>query len=220
MNYHFKTARKNMTDGQLRPNRITQPDLLEALSSTPRELFVPPLCRKASYSDGDIDVGNGRYIMNALVLAWLVQAADIKKTDVVLDIGCSTGYSTAILAALASTVIGIENNHDQAHQADPILRDLGILNAVIIEEQNIQNGYGRQAPYDVILLNGSVPRIPDTLKNQMADGGRLVAVISQNNHSGSGVLLTRHGDKYASTHLFDAYVEPLAEFREPKAFVL
>jgi protein-L-isoaspartate(D-aspartate) O-methyltransferase len=220
MHHVFEKARENMVEGQIRPNRVTDPAIVETMRRIPREKFVPHHQQSLAYADEDISLGKGRYLSEPTVLARLVQAAAVKGTDIVLDVGCGTGYSSALLGHLAGTVVGIESDKAMAQEADKLLHDLGIVNAVVVRQENLREGYARQGPYDVILINGSVPAVPEAIKRQLADGGRLVTVISEKGHMGSAVLIARKGEVFSQQTLFDAATPTLAGFEAPDVFVL
>ncbi len=215
----FDQARKNMVEGQVRPNGVTLPALLDILRAVPRERFVPQHLQSVAYVDEDIPLGNGRYLPEPMVLARLAQAARIQSSDVVLDIGCGTGYSAAVLGGLAATVVGLEQARDMAWEAEKLLLDLGVVNAVVVHQQNLQEGYAQQGPFNVILINGSVPAVPEKIKAQLADGGRLVTVLSKEGHLGTAVLITRRGDTFETHPLFDASTPTLAGFEAQPHFV-
>jgi protein-L-isoaspartate(D-aspartate) O-methyltransferase len=219
MHHVFEKARENMIEGQIRPNRVSDPVIIDALRRIPREKFVPHHLRSVAYADQIIAVGNGRYLAEPMVLARLVQAAEVKMGDIVLDIGCGTGYSAALLGALAGTVVGIERDKGMAQEADRLLRDLGIVNAAVLHHDNLRDGLAKQGPYNAILINGSVPAVPDALKRQLAEGGRLVTVISPNGHMGTAVRVLRTGDAFIQQPLFDAAVPVLHGFEAPETFV-
>ncbi len=207
-----------MVEGQIRTNKVTDANLIAAMQKIPRERFVPRHLQGIAYVDEDIALGNGRYLPEPMVLARLIQDADIKKGELVLDIGCGTGYSTAVLGHLASTVVGIEQNKEMAEEADKLLHDLGIVNAVVVQQRDLREGYAQQGPYNVIVINGSVPAIPERIKSQLADGGRLVTVLSTRGHMGKAVLMTRFGESFSVRELFDAATPTLAGFEQAKTF--
>lgn len=215
----FDRARENMIKGQLCPNRITDGPLIDALIRVPREQFVPRHLQHIAYADEDIDLGNGRYLAETRVLARLIQAAEIQKTDIVLDIGCGTGYSAALLGQLAGTVVGVEENKHMAQEADKLLHDLDICNAVVVHRNTLQEGYAQQGPYNVILLNGSVPEVPERIRMQLADGGRLLTVLSEKGSMGSAIIMSRHGESFSTRVLFDAAMPVLAGFKRKEGFV-
>ena len=214
----YDYARKNMIDGQIKTNKVTDPTLIKALQSVPREKFVPRHLQNIAYIDEDIALGNGRYLPEPMVLARLIQQAAPSKDDLALDIGCGTGYSTALLGHLASTVVGIEQSIEMAEQADTLLHDLDICNAVVIQQKDLRAGYPQQGPYNIILINGSVPAVPEAIKKQLAEGGRLVTVLSDKGHMGTAVMITRSGDNFSTQILFDAATPTLAGFERTKSF--
>ncbi len=138
----FVTARRNMVESQVRPNKVTDPRLIEAMTETPRELFLPEALRGIAYVDEDIDLGDGRVLMAPMVLARLLQSADVRPTDIALDVGCATGYSTAVLARLCDTVVGIEPDPEMAAAAGNVLADAGVDNAAVIEAP-LAGGYAK-----------------------------------------------------------------------------
>lgn len=214
----FEKARENMVDCQLRPNRVTDDAIIDAMRKIPREKFVPRQLQGFAYVDEDVPLGNGRYLREPVIIARLIQAAEIKKSDIVLDIGCNTGYSTAVMGHLAATVVGLEIEDTLANEADKLLHDLDIINVVVVRQGKLSEGYAAQGPYNVIFINGSVSAVPDGIKNQLADGGRLVTVVSKHGHMGRAVLIERHGDHFSTRELFDAATPTLVGFEADKSF--
>lgn len=213
-----QAARLNMVDAQLRTNRVTDPELLTAFETVPRELFLPEALRGLAYIDEDIRISENRYLMEPMVLARLIQAAEPQAGDVAIDVGCGTGYATAILARLVATAIGLECRPEFARQASEILSGIDADNAVVIEGP-LSDGYARQAPYNVILINGAVPDLPQALLDQLADGGRLVAVVRRERDIGRATLALRTGEVVSSRVLFDASIPILPEFDRAPGFV-
>lgn len=213
----YATARRHMVESQIRPNKVTDPDLIAALLSLPRELFVPKAMRGIAYVDEDIAVAPNRYLMEPMVLARLLQETAVRNSDMVLDVGCCTGYSTAVLARLANTVVGLESDHGLAAQASDHLSALDIDNAVIVEGA-LEAGHPRQAPYDLILLGGRAERIPPEIIGQLAEGGRLAGVIGESGMGRACVLTNRDGVT-ARREIFDAAVPLLPGFERRRGFV-
>ncbi len=211
----YSAARFNMVEGQVRPNKVTDQALVEAMLAVPRELFVPKAARSVAYVDEDIHVGNGRYLIEPMVLGRLLNEARVQPTDVVLVIGSGTGYSSALLSRTAATVVALEQDHDFAAKATDTLRELGADNVVVVEGP-LTEGYPKQAPYDVILIDGAVAETPTAILEQLADGGRLVTVTSRTGHMGQAKLYTRTGSIESGRTLFEAAVPLLPGF-EPKA---
>lgn len=214
----FSTARLNMVESQIRTNKVTDGRILDALETIPREAYVPEPRRGICYVDEDLAIGGGRYLMEPMVLARLLQEARIGADDVVLDVGCATGYSCAVLARLAATVVGVESEAGLAEQANKILSDQGIDNAVVIEDP-LGDGYPKQAPYNVIVLEGAVAEVPKAIREQLADGGRLVAVLREGEGMGRAILMQRSGEVVSSRVLFDAATPYLPGFKREERFV-
>ena len=213
----FAAARHNMVESQIRPNRVVNPALIEALQTLPREQFVPVASRPVAYVDEDIALKRGRYLMEPRVLARLIESAAIGPDDMVLDIGCGTGYATAILARLCGTAVGLESDEDLAAEAEERLTALSIDNALVVGNE-LASGYPSQGPYDVILFGGAVASVPEPIADQLAEKGRLLAVISDG-IVGKATLMTKFGGSLSSRELFDASTpflpgfEPVEEFR-------
>lgn len=218
MSQIFEKSRENMVESQLRTNKVTDGPLLEAMRTLPREMFVPRHLQGFAYVDEDIPLGNGRWLREPVIIARLIQAAGVQKGDLVLDIGCNTGYTTAVLGHLAGTVVGLEFDEQLTHSADKLLHDLDICNAVVVRTPDLKEGYASQGPYQVIMINGSVPEVPAGILNQLADGGRLVTVISAKGNMGKAVIIRRVGDSFSTTELFDAATPTLAGFEPQKKF--
>jgi protein-L-isoaspartate(D-aspartate) O-methyltransferase len=211
-------ARHNMVEGQIRTNKVTDPVLIEALQTVPREKFVPSSAQGIAYVDEDLAIGRGRYLMEPVVLARLLQTAAIMPTEAVLDIGCATGYSTAVIAKLAGSVVAIDSDPALVERANQIMSELGADNAAVVQGDMAQ-GYPKQAPYNVIVLGGAVELIPDAITDQLIDGGRLVAVVVDEGGVGRATLVTRVGSSVCSRVIFDAATPRLPGFAREPGFV-
>jgi protein-L-isoaspartate(D-aspartate) O-methyltransferase len=214
----FQAARQHMVDSQIRTNKVTDRALLSALAEVPREAFLASHLRAIAYIDEDLDIGGGRYLMEPMVLARMIQALDLEAGDVVLDVGCASGYSSAVLARLATAVVALECDGPLARDATTNFAENGVDNVVVVEDE-LSHGHGEQAPYQAIFLNGAVPALPETLLGQLADGGRLCAVIHDGAGTGRAVRAVRHGATVAERVLFDANVPPLPGFDRQPGFV-
>lgn len=214
----FAAARLNMVEGQIRTNKVTDPALIDALSSLPREQFVPAERRSVAYMDEDLRIAGDRYLLEPMILARLLQEAEPTKTDVALDIGCATGYATAVLARLTATAIGLESDPALARQAGEALSRLAVDNGIVVEGP-LAEGYAKHGPYDVILINGAVGDVPRPILDQLAEGGRLVTIRRRGPAMGEAVLyLKRHG-AVAARPLFDAAAAYLPGFAPRQGFV-
>lgn len=222
-------ARRNaMVESQLRPNEVTDSGLLAAMRSLPRERFVPEALQGLAYMDEDIQVlraregGAARFLLSPMVQARLIQLAEITAQETVLDLGCATGYSTAILARLAAHVVGVEPEPALAETAKSNLRALGLANVDIVAGSltDPPASPGRQKSYDVIVIEGSVPEVPDAVLAQLKEGGRLVAVLTRapNMRQGKAYLFVRVDGDARGVAQFDAGAAPLPGFAPAPAF--
>ncbi len=214
----FAAARLNMVESQLRTNKVTDLRLLGAFETVPRELFVPERLRGIAYIDEDVALGGGRFVMEPRVLARLLQAAQPGPEDVALDLGCASGYATAILSRLVATVVALEDDAALATAANRTLGELEIDNAVVVEGR-LTEGYPKQAPYNVILLGGAVAEVPAAIADQLAEGGRLVTVVSAGHGLGRATLMRRDGGVISSRVLYDAALPLLPGFEAAPGFV-
>ena len=214
----FAAARWNMVESQLRTNKVTDLRVLDAFETVPRELFVPEPLRGIAYVDEDVALGSGRFVMEPRVLARLLQAAQPGPEDMALDLGCGSGYATAILSRLVATVVALEADAALAEAANRTLDKLEIDNAVVVEGR-LAEGYPKQAPYNVILLGGAVAEIPAAIADQLAEDGRLVAVVSAGPGLGRATLMRRDGGVISSRVLYDASLPVLPGFEAAPGFV-
>ena len=218
--FDFAAARRMMVDGQVRTNDVTDPRIIAAMLELPRERFVPMRHAGLSYADLDVPVSeapSARRLLKPMVLAKLIQAAEIGAQDRVLDIACGTGYSSALLGRLASSVMALEEDPALAETARDNLREVGAAN-VKVEAGPLSEGWPAGAPYDVILLNGAAEIVPDRLLRQLGEGGRLVGVVGQS-PAGKGIVYRCRGGRASRLPIFDAAAPPLRGFAEPPAFV-
>ena len=219
----FAAMRRKMVDNQVRPNGVTDLSLVAAMLDIPRERFVPPDKAALAYMDGDLLIDEGgpgkaaRFLLAPMVLARLIQTADVRDTDRVLDVACGTGYSSAILARLAASVIALEEDRDLADKAVRLLARSGVGNAEVVRGPLI-DGWTASAPYDVILINGAVEYIPEALLAQVREGGRLIAVVGTA-PIGKVILYRCAVGDVSGRPIFDAAAPPLPSFVKPRTFV-
>ncbi|HUC62625.1 MAG TPA: protein-L-isoaspartate O-methyltransferase [Alphaproteobacteria bacterium] len=206
-----------MLESQLIPNRIGNPELLAAMGALERERFLPPLLHGVAYVDEDIELGQGRFLMEPLVLARLVELLAPAKDEDALEIGAGTGYGTAVLARLCHSVVGLEADARLASDAAATLRDLGVRNAIVTGGA-LERGYSARAPYDLILIGGAVEAVPDAILDQLGEGGRLATVIRAPGKVGRTTLIARRGGLLETRQLHDAATLPLPGFARPRAF--
>jgi len=169
-------ARRLMVDGQIRTADVTDPDLIAAMLAVPREAFVPPAFAGQAYSDGDLPVGDGRALLKPMVLAKLIQAAQVEAGDHVLDVGCATGYSSAVLSRIAGSVVALEEDPALARRAQEALAAVGAAQVTVVTSPLVA-GWPAAASYDLILLNGATEIVPETLGRQLKPEGRLACIF-------------------------------------------
>ncbi len=214
----FSKARQNMVDCQLRTNKVIDAALVARFETVPRELFVEESMRSIAYVDKDVSIGNGRYLIEPMVLARILQELAISRSEVVLDVGCGTGYSSAILSGLADTVVALEEDHELATRANDLLTELAADNAIVVEGP-LSEGYATQGPYDIILVGGAIASVPPGLTDQLIDGGRLAAVIDDGKGQGKVILMIKRHGAVSQRELFDASVPRLPGFEPKMGFV-
>jgi protein-L-isoaspartate(D-aspartate) O-methyltransferase len=218
----FAVARANMVESQVRTSGITDHRVLAAFSAVAREDFAPAECRAIAYVDDDLLIKPAegsrppRYLMEPMVLARLLELAAIRPSDKVLHVGCGTGYATAILARLAREVVAVDEDAELVVKAKMLLE--GAANVRVLHAPHAAGAPG-EAPFDVILIDGQVPAVPPALLAQLAEGGRLVAVVGERAVA-TAMLCTRHGEATNSRPAFEAAVRRLPGFViERPAFV-
>ncbi|MCA0034093.1 protein-L-isoaspartate O-methyltransferase [Mesorhizobium opportunistum] len=220
MNADFSELRVKMVDGQVRTTDVTSAPLLDAMLSVPREDFVGAAQRELAYIDEDIRIATGaggaRYLMEASPLAKLMQLAEISAADSALDVGCGTGYASALLSRLAKSVVALESDPALAETARSTLSSLGCGNVTVVQGALAQ-GHAAKAPYNVIFIGGSIEKVPESLLDQLAEGGRLVAVEGQGN-SGVARLFFKAGGVVTGRRAFNAAIKPLPGFEREHAF--
>lgn len=205
-----------MVNGQILTNKVTDDQLASALLQVPREDFVPKSMRSVAYLDEDIPIAEGRYLMEPMIFARMLEAVDIEPDMLVLDIGCGTGYSTAVMARLAASVVALEADPTIAGKTDEALTVHGVDNAAVITG-DLAEGCPSQAPFDVIFVNGAVAFVPEAWKQQLADGGRMILVLREGS-VGRAMIFVRSGDAVSSRPLFDANLPMLTGFEPQRHF--
>ncbi len=167
-----------MVDTQVRPSDVTKFPIIDAMLGVPRELFVPEERREAAYIGENVPLGPDRVVLEPRTLAKMLDACEITPGEVALDIGCGLGYSTAVIAAMASFVVGVEDDAARAADAQATLSELSIDNAAVIEGP-LTEGAAKSGPYDAILIQGAVEEVPDTLIDQLREGGRIACLFAE-----------------------------------------
>ena len=217
----YSAQRTTMVDCQIRPSDVTDFSIISAMLEIPREKFVSESQAQLAYRDEDLplrDTGSAypRCLMEPAPFARLLQLAEIQSGAIVLDIGCASGYSTAVLARLCSSVVALEEDKRLAARATQILSELEVDNAVVVTGPLV-NGYAKEGPFDVIFIGGAVGQIPDTLAEQLKEGGKLVAVEGTGN-TGKATLYVREDENLCKFSHFNCAVWPLPGFEKQVEF--
>ena len=207
---------KNMIDGQVKPLSNIKPNILEALYQINRKDFTPENMKNFSYVEKNIYIGNERYLSKPGIVAKLLSALDVETSETVLIIGSGTGYSAAITSKIAETVICIEEDLDLISFSESAAINNSINNIVFINNQ-LNKGYIDQGPYSSILIEGGVEEIPNIILDQLAEGGKLVTIIFQND-TGSAIKYSRKNNQIISQFLFSIEAPILKSFEKSKKF--
>lgn len=210
----FSTARRHMVDSQVRPSDVTDQRVITAMLEVPRERFVPPTATALAYLDQDLAVGSARRLLKPMVLAKLLNAADLSGTDRVLVVGCATGYSAAVFAGIVGQVVALEEDASLVKTAQAALA--GTPNVSVVSGP-LTAGWSQGAPYDVILLEGATEVEPQAFCSQLKDGGRLLCVLGSAPNA-RAMLYRRSGSELGGRAIFDAAAALLPGFAKTPVF--
>ncbi len=219
----FEAARVKMVENQIRTTDVTSHSVLNAFLTVPRENFVPEKSKLLAYIDSDIEIApaaggkSPRFLMEASPLAKLLQLGVISNQDKVLDVGCGTGYVSALLSRLADKVVALESDEELAAQARANLAALGYDNVAVVTGE-LEKGHPANAPYDVIFIDGSIEQLPQGLLDQLGEDGRLITVIGYG-HAARATVFMRERGAFSENVFFNASIKPLPGFAKAKEFV-
>jgi protein-L-isoaspartate(D-aspartate) O-methyltransferase len=210
-------ARNRMVDSQVRPNKVSDPRLLEAMRALPRERFVPDAQQALAYADQSVKLAPGRVMPQPMVVARLIQAAEARNGEKVLIVAAGTGYSAAVFAAFGCAVTALEEAPALLRHARAALGEFAP--AVAVVEGPLSAGWPPGAPYDVILIEGAVPRMPDAIARQLKpETGRLLALIHEGEHAGYAITAEATPAGVSTRPLFDCLCPMLPGFATAPAF--
>jgi protein-L-isoaspartate(D-aspartate) O-methyltransferase len=212
----FAAAREAMVDCQVRPSDVTRYPIISAMQAVPREDFVPDGMREMAYIGEHIALGRSRVLLDPRVFAKMLDVIAIGPEDLVLDVGCGLGYSTAVIARMAQAVIALEEDAAMADEAETTLASHGVDNAVL-EVAPLADGVPEHGPYDCIVIEGGLEQLPEALGEQLKIGGRIVGIVMEGSNGQARLgVKTAHG--VAWRRAFDATAPVLPGFAAVKAF--
>jgi len=216
----FEHARSNMVDCQVRTCDVTEHELISAMLSVQREEFVPTALQSLAYIDEDLSLNgiasDDRYLMQAASFAKLAQLAAVEKSDVVLVVGSGSGYSSAVLSLMATSVVAIEEDSALVDFSSETLSRLGYMSVAVLKS-DLTKGYAKEAPYDVIFLEGSIEVLPSTYIDQLAEGGRLVCVEGSGNSALAKLYIKQDG-LISERDVMNCAIKSLPGFKKAKEF--
>ena len=215
----FTQARFNMVEQQIRPWDVLDFDLLDALGEVPRERFVLPAQQGVAYTDEVLKLANGGSMLEPRLVARLIQALALTQEDTVLEIGTGSGYAAAVMAKLAGKVVSVDVDAQQSAFARQAVSGLGVDNIEFQVADGLSGQLQGTTQFNAIYVGGSVPVLPHTLKDMLADGGRLVVIVGQG-HLMQATLVVRRGSEYSETVLFETSAPALTSpaVTTPSAF--
>lgn len=214
----YEAARTNMIERQLQPNKVTDERVIDAFAAIRREAFVPERLRHIAYTDDDLPLGNGRYLMAPMVAARLLQAVEIRRSDNALVVGAGVGYEASLIATLCRGAVALEADAVLARQGRAALVEHRLATVNFVEDAQVPASRMRPA-YDVIFFAGAVGELPPEIAAQLAEGGRMAAVVKPDSGPGRATLVTRTGGVLATRVMFDAATPLLPGFAKKPAFV-
>jgi protein-L-isoaspartate(D-aspartate) O-methyltransferase len=212
----YARAREMMVDAQVRTADVTRYPIIAAMLEIPREDFVPAPLKPVAYLGEHVPLAPGRVLLDPRVFAKMLDALSVGTADLVLDVGCGLGYSAAVLARMAEAVIALEEDAAMARDAEGLLAGLGIDTAVV-ETGRLADGVPAHGPFDAIMIEGAVERLPDALARQLKPGGRIAAIFVDG-MAGHARIGIRSGDGLSWRYAFDASAPVLPGFAATKAF--
>jgi len=214
----FARARRFMVDGQLRPNQVQDPRILSAFADLPREAFVPANLAPRAYADADVPLPGGRALMQPMVMARLFQLAELHRGDRTLLLGAGCGYGAAVLAAMGANVTALENDPALLALAQQSLAQCRLEAAVRLMREDPAHPPPGLGPFDAIVIEGGVPAIPRPIETMLAEGGRLVALITAGGPPARATLVRHIAGSFTPRTAFEAHAAPLPAFQPTPSF--
>lgn len=212
----FAAARQAMVDCQVRPSDVTKYAIIDAMLSVPREIFVPKAMRDVAYADSEVEMAPGRKLLEPRTIAKMLEAAQIRPDDLVLDVAPGTGYTTALLSRLAAAVVSVEADETLAENLKENMSSIDADNVIALHGAPAE-GESSHGPYDVIFVAGAVEEVPEALADQLKDGGRLVAIFRAEGAAKCKIMV-RAGNSFSQRFVFDADGALVAGFAAAREF--
>lgn len=211
----YAARRSTMVDTQVRPSDVTKFPIIDAMLSVPREIFVPADRREAAYLGENLDLGGGRVLLEPRTLAKMLDGLDIRGDELVMDVACAQGYSSAVIAEMAEAVVAV----DEADRLNGAQESLGQINAdnVILHEGNPAEGAAEHGPYDAIVVEGGVEELPAAILDQLKDGGR-IACLFMEGQLGTVRIGYKIDGKMSWRFAFNASAPVMPGFEKKRAF--
>lgn len=214
----FALMRHNMVKGQLLPEGITNPFILDAFSSLPREAFVPRQLTHIAYMDSNFSISGDRVLLRPATLARLLQALNPSSKDKILYIACGSGYGPALLSSMGASVIALESKEILSQEAERILKELN-LTSINVVLGPLEKGWEKEAPYTKILIEGCIEFLPDSLFQQLSKEGKIATLKGLNGADTKAILYVKEDSTLTEIYLFDAFAPKLSVFKKQKPFV-
>ena len=208
----FEVSRVNMVNNQIITNKVLNPNLIEAILNLEKEKFIPKSLVSLTYSDSEIPFTSSRSLMKTFIFAKIVEFCKIEQNDSILIIGCLTGYSVAILSKLAGYVFGLEDNKEFVTQANKLLGEIACHNCSV-SCGDLKDGLKKNRPFDKIIIEGAVEFIPESIIDQLKEGGKIFSIFkNEQSFNGQFMLGLKVNGQVSYRHLFDANAKSLKVF--------
>lgn len=214
----FLIMRQNMVKGQVLPENVVNPLLIDALFTIPREKFVPCQLARIAYMDRNFPLTKGRCLLRPATLARLLEALNPKSLDKILYIGAGTGYGPALLNHMATHIVALDSEETFTQEAERLVDELK-LSSIQVVLGSLAEGWEKEAPYDKILIEGCVEFIPMKVVSQLQEGGQLITIKRHKGKESIAVKIERKQGVFTENFLFDAFAPRLPSFQEQKMFV-
>ena len=216
--FSFTDARRNMVDNQLRPNKVRKSALLQRFMDVPREEFADSSYQHQAYADTLLPIGLGRVMFAPMTLARMLQGLDITQEDNVLIVAGGTGYTAALLAPLVKHVSLVEEDGYLLDIAQKEAIDMNLTN-ITFKQQKPEKGFKDKAPYTRIIFDAAIEEIPESTTEQLMDGGKIGAVMQDNDNEKHATIYTKAGKTLFADALFETKAEVLANFKKQERFI-